>query len=694
MAQVELFEKKKAKKDDNQIPIGNGYTIKWINEKTLGIERYGIPYKIVEINTAIDRRRLVVELVLEAGVKRYKLAEALKISRQSINNWIDTFKKAGFEGLVNSYRGSRRTGGKEEAARGRLPTDNKARQLEDERKARREALQKQQLQLEVDSEEESHDTVDKADLFNDKHDFKESRYAGAFLYWGIFQHFFGFMQTCESVLGKAHAVVIYLFAMMLVCGIKSIEQLKTVYKREFGRVIGLKELFSKPVIWKKVHEACSLNVSNLLIEEFFRQQAQKGLVFLYWLYIDGHFIPYYGKEDIHKGYYTQGDQMMPGQTEMYVHDSRARIVYFELAEGKGDIKEICRRMSKKWSVYMGGTAPLIVADREVWGVEHFLEMKGYRFLTWEKFSNPESLSAIPDKSFSEPFELNGKEYQVFEEKKRYQDKANHSIELRRIIIWNKKTDKRVACVAQDDLEDTVSLAMAMLGRWGCSENAFKYIGARFNMHYNPVIEASEESSLQEMANPQYERLKKKVVELKKNLTMCEGELGRLRLTTNKDGLLRKSKKRERLQKERVDIKEQLATAKDALESCPERINLKTTNPDKTFKKLSTEGKNLWDLAQSLVWNSRKKLLEIFSQFLPNSRDLIPALEAITNCRGWVKSTSEVIEVRLEAMETPRFKAGQMQLCRSLNQMNIRLNNSKRLLYDVGPDPKNVQNNNP
>lgn len=231
----------------------------------------------------------------------------------------------------------------------------------------------------------------------------------------------------------------------------------------------------------------------------------------------------------------------------------------------------------------------------------------------------------------------------------------------------------------------------MLGRWGASENSFKYMQDRFDMHYNPVIEASGKSDQQRIANPEYDKLKKKAGELKKKLARCEGKLGRLPLAINKDGSLRKSKKREGLQQELIKLKEQLVTAKGALESCPERIDLSTTSPDEAFKKLSTEGKNLWDLAQSLVWNSRKKLIEILREFLPNPRDLIPVLEAITNCRGWIRSTAEAIEVRLEPLDTPRFKAVQMQLCRALNQMNVRLNNGKRLLYDVGPEPKSVQN---
>ncbi|MCP4257839.1 MAG: hypothetical protein GY774_09975, partial [Planctomycetes bacterium] len=184
------------------------------------------------------------------------------------------------------------------------------------------------------------------------------------------------------------------------------------------------------------------------------------------------------------------DQMMPGQTEMFVHDCHGQIVYFELQEGKGDIKQVMHTMSEKWSAYLSDKAPLVIADRECWGVSHFISMKGYRFVTWEKYSKEKELSSISDKDFGDVFEVNDKQYQVYEDKKAYSDDKNNSIKLRRIVIWNKSSGKRSACVTPlDEEEDAITLASAMLGRWGCSENAFKHMGNRCNMHYNPVLDA-------------------------------------------------------------------------------------------------------------------------------------------------------------------------------------------------------------
>ena len=51
-----------------------------------------------------------------------------------------------------------------------------------------------------------------------------------------------------------------------------------------------------------------------------------------------------------------------------------------------------------------------------------------------------------------------------------------------------------------------------------------------------------------------------------------------------------------------------------------------------------------------------------------------------------ESTPEAIEIRLEPLDTPRFRAAQIQLCRALNEKEIRLKNGKRLFYDVELEP--------
>jgi len=286
MVQKKLFPESK---NDNRIGVGNGYSIEWIAKKTVKVYRYGVHFKTVIFMKGIDKRRLAIELFMEGGIIKSKLAIALKASRQSIDTWINTFKKSGFEGLVNSYKGNIEKGRNEKSIQ--LPVGNKARLLEQERQQIREEQQKQQLLINFDTckEEDIQDSLVKAkveiisedskealdieekknyddevalknakmstvvdeetiaekkepqvpSLFEDTYDFRENRYAGSFVYWGIFLHTYDIMGLCEKVIGH-YSIVIYLFAMMLINDFESIESLKVVFKREFGNLLGIK----------------------------------------------------------------------------------------------------------------------------------------------------------------------------------------------------------------------------------------------------------------------------------------------------------------------------------------------------------------------------------------------------------------------------------------------------------------------
>lgn len=310
MIQQQLFDM--PGKEDKDIGIGNGYSLEWQSPKIVTVRRYGVPYRHVEINAGIDRRRLAVELIMEGQIIKSKLAKALGVSRQSIDNWEKTFFKSGFEGLVNSYKGGVRKGRVDKADK--LPTGNKSKQLEEERRQKREYLQEQQLLIDFESSEVAEPFYDKGiekeqesladegpaadaepeiidfkeiektpayqeaklpDFFEETYDFKENRYAGSFIYWGVFQNIFSIMGLCRQIIGH-YGFVVYLFAMMMINGFRSIEQLKTVYKREFGNLVGINQLPSKPNLWKLIHNLCRLGKSGSLIENFSTTRPKKA----------------------------------------------------------------------------------------------------------------------------------------------------------------------------------------------------------------------------------------------------------------------------------------------------------------------------------------------------------------------------------------------------------------------------------
>ena len=238
-------------------------------------------------------------------------------------------------------------------------------------------------------------------------------------------------------------------------------------------------------------------------------------------------------------------------------------------------------------------------------------------------------------------------------------------------------------MCNDSYEDSISLAYAMLNRWGKSENGFKHLGDRTKMHYNPLIEIEKLSENQQIINPLYYQLQNHLQQQKKELDKTERGLGRKQIKTNRDGSLRKNNARNDLQLKREQLAIDVERTKSELKACPEKLNLSEQQEIKKFKVIETEGKRIWDFTEVVFWNTRKKLISLLKEYLPDERDLIPVLEAITKCKGVVKSTKDSVIVKLEPLERQKFRQAQIQFCRRLNDMGAKLDNGKKIFFDVG-----------
>ncbi len=229
----------------------------------------------------------------------------------------------------------------------------------------------------------------------------------------------------------------------------------------------------------------------------------------------------------------------------------------------------------------------------------------------------------------------------------------------------------------------------MLNRWGCSENSFKHMGTRTQMHYNPLWKIQQESDDQQISNPEHTRLKKQLKGKKLELVKIQKELGKKEPAFKKDGTPRKSPVREHKIVRREKLKVEIEQISRQISQCPVGLDLNQTNEEK-FKAIDNESKNWWNISEMIFWNMRRQLARLLYTYLPDNRDLLPVLDTITSSRGWIKSTKDTLTVRIEPMETPRYKDAQIQLCRHLNNQKIILPNGKLLQYDVGNNPYSVQ----
>ena len=107
MNQENLF-KEIPPQDKNITYIGNRLYFKFTdgNKSIVTLFHNDVLVKSIDLSDQVAKRIFIVEAV-ELGARKSHLAEALNISRQSIDNYLNTKKYFGLEGLLNNYSPSR-----------------------------------------------------------------------------------------------------------------------------------------------------------------------------------------------------------------------------------------------------------------------------------------------------------------------------------------------------------------------------------------------------------------------------------------------------------------------------------------------------------------------------------------------------------------------------------------------------------
>jgi hypothetical protein len=700
--QQELFSKSdNLSKQDNKISLGAGLEIeifKGFKPKAI-LYRHDAVLKLLDLSDKTAMRLFIVETV-ELGAIRGKLADALGICRQSIYNYIEIKKEFGSEGLVNNYRpdNSKSRATQRKRNKNKILKGNKARILEEIRREKRADKENNTRQLSLFSYDvEGHRNITTDDQpFAEIHDWNTSRYAGIFLYLICLISDVRWLEFVSGYFGNAYKIFM-VFILMVGRNIPSIEQLKNVHAREAGRILGLKKLPSRPILWEWFYSAADMKQSTSLLYDYFRQQIRIGTVGTWVWFIDGHLLPYSGKEKVHYSYNTQRRLPMPGRTNLVTCDISGRIVDFEIQEGKGNLREYITKLQNKWLLELSGN-PLMVFDREGYGGDFFygLIQGGVHFVTWDKYVDSAKLSKLDNELFCDEITVNGKKYNLFEGNKQFTCKLvtgnqgetkRHQFDVRRIYIWNRSCNRRTCVLAwTGDTEiSATDCARVILNRWGASENTFKHLNDRHPFHYHPGFKVKE-STKQEIVNPVIKEKQSIINSLQTQLNRLYKRFSRAKDILNKDGNIRKNSAKERIKAEIDSIESDFIAIKKEKKELPEKVDASTLEDYRSFKEIDNEGKNLFDFVTSSVWNARKQMVSWLSEFYNCENEVVDLFYAITNCHGWVKSTQNEVRVRLEPIQQPKRRAAQEQLCRKLTSLGARLPTGKWLVVEVGNSP--------
>ena len=675
--------------EEDIVHLGNGYRLEFAQNKKSGMAHllHDSTYlKAIDLSDQFGFKVFIVDSV-RFGAHKAKLAQAFNMSRNTIDRYLEIVKKYGMAGLLSSKNIEQKAILKSVDKERKIPI-NKTKALQEEHKRKRDEIDyiEQEFNFSYEESEEAVSMDEKEQPFNETHNWEMTRYAGVFVYLIMLISNWKWLQLIIGYSGKSYKIFM-VFLLMVARNIGSIEQLKNVHNREAGLILGLTRLPSIPYIWRWFYNVSGKRMSFFMLSDFFKYQIKTGIISMWSLFIDGHLLPYNGKEKVHHAYYTQRRMPFPGQTNIVSTDISGKIAYFEIQEGLGDLRGHILKLSTKLQSELG-KSPLMVFDREGYGSKFFngLVENKCTFVCWDKYINKDEMAQIADSSYDTTFEFKGTKYQIFEGEKifNYDDSENikHSCALRRIYIWNRKRNKRICGLAWTDNKrvSCQECAELILSRWGASENTFKHIATRHPFHYRPGF-SIDESEKQEITNPELKEIKKKIAHLKKESDRNAHKLAKHSPQFNKDGRRRRNSKYNKLEIEQRRIEEQLKSLILKKKDLPERIDLSSLENYKSYKKIDCEGKNLFDFVTTSVWNARKKMVEFLSSYI-RENEVVDTFYAITKLHGKIKSTDNYVLVRLEALQQSRRLEAQKQLCKFLSNKNAQLPNGKYLFIKV------------
>jgi len=701
MQQDQLFSSVNDK-PKNQFELGKGLIleVKENYPQTAILSQNGIVIKRCKLADKTAKKLLVIE-ALEHGAMKSRLASALQMSRQTIDNYQGTVKHFGLDGLVKGYdpsvSKSVRVQREKHAQHNKRIPGNRARQLEQIRREKRQAREEQKHEQSVFKfgYEDSAILVEAENQpFSEQHDWEPSRYAGVATYLIALITEWKWLQLVMGYFGSAFKIFM-VFLLMAARNIRSIENLKNVRHREAGIVLGLRQLASKPKLWQWFYNVSDKGRSISLVSDYFRYQISSGLVGLQFWFSDGHLLPYTGKQPVHYSYNTQRRMPVPGQTSMVTCDQHGRIVGFEIHEGKGNLKQYILNLGKTWNDDLPCSA-VMVFDREGSANSNYskLVLAGIPFVAWQKNINTEQLSGIEDSKFDKPFEFNGKSYKVFEDEKvitcdtvEDTEIGQHCFKLRHIFIWNQSSKRKTCALAWsgDTNLSTIDCARAILHRWGASENTFKHTKERHPLHYHPGFKLVE-SDRQEIKNPAVKQKQDQIKTIKKDLKKLYKKLSKAKEVLNKDGSPRENSVRERIKKDIDNYEAELDKLNGEKKALPEKVDPTTLEDYKSIKKIDNEGKNLFDFVTVSVWNARKMMVSWLRSFYSQDNEVVDLFYAIADCHGWIKSTKTEVIVRLEPLQQHSRRMAQEELCRKLTNMGAQMPNGKWIKIEVGESP--------
>lgn len=462
-------------------------------------------------------------------------------------------------------------------------------------------------------------------------------------------------------------------------GFHSIEDFKTVYPEEFGMLIGKLKNPSIFTLRRFLHKVRELGIGERITEEFAKGYLSMGLAKYGVLYIDGHFLPYYGMREITMGWNTIREKAMSGSYGFIGNDEAFNPLIFLVRPSSEDLLEKIPEMVNKIKK-IGREAGIetndltVIFDREGYSAELFrtlddLEEEKVKFITWAKYSD-RWVNDFGEEKFEKKIEVR---YEIAEKEDIWyfeiEREMNKYGKIRAIVIESGDNKKRSVIYSNDLETDAGKIIELICRRWG-QENLIKTLKLRHLMDYHPGYVSEELEEQPMVKNPEWTQLKQERANLLSQLHKLELKFAEKVLNEVKEETVWKE-----IQQSEIDtlgdiavIKSQITLINQEIDRLPKEVKFNEAHADRNLCELDYEKKRFLDCIKVFVCHMEKKMCGILLRYYDLKKELWPALSMIVNRGTYVKLKGGKLLVQLKRFRNPDIDYAARHLCEELNRM--------------------------
>lgn len=503
--------------------------------------------------------------------------------------------------------------------------------------------------------------------------------------------------------------IIQLLAFMALARIKTAENLRFESPGELGRLMGLDRIPEAKTLRAKIGELCSdTNTKEwmLAMSKFHMVQTDQlaGV-----LYIDGHVRVYSGSQTkLPRRFVSRQRLCLRGTTDYYVNDALGQpffVISKTINQGmiaaleESIIPQLLKDVPNQPTEEELAANPhlhrfIIVVDREASSRRLFKKLWNEHRIACISYQKSPSGEPWPEDSFDDhTVTMPGGEIidMKLSERGTYVGDTSDG-------LWQKEVRKltesghQTSIITTGYLLDINTVPAFMFSRW-TQENFFRYMMGHYNL--DRIIDYTVEKFPdpdQQVVNPEYRTLNKKVTSLTSKLKRRQAEFAAIELNPENGSGKKLEKKvaaKSKLCEEIACIEAELAGLKEERRQHHKHICFKELPEEEKFQQLASSRKTFIDTIKMVCYRSETAMANTLKQFLKRPDDARRLACEIMRSEADICPIPEdkILNITLHRMANPQADRAARQMLQELNETETNYTGTDwKLVYTLAGDP--------